>query len=337
MPGRTYQSSVDGYRYGFNGKEDDKAISDGAQDYGMRIYDKRLGRFFSVDIAQQLYPHLSPYNFAANRPVVAIDIEGLQAWDAPNSIDVLSKFNWHNFVIQKWEEILLSKENNFDCADLALEMLAGYHKKMGVNLIVKVFTGTRTLILDSNDPKYQDNVKKDAGGIYYSSYEYFLDDLKKWISANALAQKTISYKIKSKDLETGDLVLYMDDSFNRYFHTQVINQEYSEPENEKPHGFIQSSGEYKGRHDPANSFSNPQLEYGPNNYNTFSSGGFYRFNFLNGLQNFNEFEMPQMLPMKKLSPPPEPEIFPTILPIPTGGGTSGGGGSGCGCVSKPMF
>ncbi len=36
------------YSYGFNGKEDDKDISEGGQDYGMRIYDSRVGRFLSV-------------------------------------------------------------------------------------------------------------------------------------------------------------------------------------------------------------------------------------------------------------------------------------------------
>lgn len=40
------------YRYGFNGKENDndvKGIEGSQQDYGMRIYDPRLGRFLSVD------------------------------------------------------------------------------------------------------------------------------------------------------------------------------------------------------------------------------------------------------------------------------------------------
>ena len=48
MPGR--EAGTD-YRYGFNGKEnDDEVKGEGnQQDYGMRIYDPRLGRFLSVD------------------------------------------------------------------------------------------------------------------------------------------------------------------------------------------------------------------------------------------------------------------------------------------------
>ena len=49
MPAKKFISGI-GYRYGFNGKENDKDISEGGQDYGMRIYDARLGRFLSVDL-----------------------------------------------------------------------------------------------------------------------------------------------------------------------------------------------------------------------------------------------------------------------------------------------
>ena len=51
MPGRKYQAGSGSYRYGFNGKENDNDVKgDGnQQDYGMRIYDTRLGRFLSVD------------------------------------------------------------------------------------------------------------------------------------------------------------------------------------------------------------------------------------------------------------------------------------------------
>lgn len=48
MPGRKYDNGS-GYRYGFNGKEDDKDINSGVQDYGMRIYYGSLSRFLSVD------------------------------------------------------------------------------------------------------------------------------------------------------------------------------------------------------------------------------------------------------------------------------------------------
>lgn len=48
------------------------------QDYGMRIYDPRLGRFLSVDPLTKSYPSLSPYPYAMNRPIDGIDLDGLE-------------------------------------------------------------------------------------------------------------------------------------------------------------------------------------------------------------------------------------------------------------------
>jgi RHS repeat-associated protein len=81
MPGRTYTAAGQGsYRYGFNGKENDSDVKGegNQQDYGMRIYDPRLGRFLSVDPLTQNYPELTPYQFASNTPVQAIDLDGLE-------------------------------------------------------------------------------------------------------------------------------------------------------------------------------------------------------------------------------------------------------------------
>ena len=77
MPGRTY--SPTSYRYGFNGKENDKDISEGWQDYGMRIYDSRIGKFLSVDPLTPKYPELTPYQFASNSPMENSDLDGLES------------------------------------------------------------------------------------------------------------------------------------------------------------------------------------------------------------------------------------------------------------------
>jgi len=78
MPGRNF-NAVD-YRYGFNGKENDNEVkgTGNQQDYGMRIYDPRLGKFLSVDPITDEYPELTPYQFASNRPIDGIDRDGLE-------------------------------------------------------------------------------------------------------------------------------------------------------------------------------------------------------------------------------------------------------------------
>ncbi len=69
-----------GYRYGFNGKESDNEVKGegGQQDYGMRVYDPRIGRFLSVDPLARDYPWNSPYAFAENDPINFIDLDGLE-------------------------------------------------------------------------------------------------------------------------------------------------------------------------------------------------------------------------------------------------------------------
>jgi len=82
--GREYK--VGDYRYGFNGKEnDDEVKGEGNyQDYGMRIYDPRLGRFISVDPISKEYPELTPYQFASNRAIDGVDQDGLEYKSAAN-------------------------------------------------------------------------------------------------------------------------------------------------------------------------------------------------------------------------------------------------------------
>ncbi len=74
IPGR--QASSGEYRFGYNGKENDKET--GTQDYGFRIYNPTLSKFYSVDPLTMEYPELTPYQFASNTPIQAIDWDGLE-------------------------------------------------------------------------------------------------------------------------------------------------------------------------------------------------------------------------------------------------------------------
>jgi RHS repeat-associated protein len=76
------------YRYGFNGKElDPEGMGGGGStyDYGFRIYNPAIAKFLSIDPLYQKYPFYTPYQFASNTPISAIDIDGLEAnklWNA---------------------------------------------------------------------------------------------------------------------------------------------------------------------------------------------------------------------------------------------------------------
>ncbi|MBV6655166.1 MAG: RHS repeat-associated core domain-containing protein, partial [Mameliella sp.] len=92
MPGRKY--NFGDYRYGFNGKEND---SDGEfsslthYDYGFRIYNPAIGRFLSVDPLTRSYPWYTPYQFAGNKPIWAVDLDGLEEFYS-NEGEFLDKF-----------------------------------------------------------------------------------------------------------------------------------------------------------------------------------------------------------------------------------------------------
>ncbi len=75
---RTWNSI--GYRYGFNGKEMDNDIygRGNIYDYGFRIYNPRIGKFLSVDPLSPKYPWYTPYQFAGNKPIAAIDLDGAE-------------------------------------------------------------------------------------------------------------------------------------------------------------------------------------------------------------------------------------------------------------------
>lgn len=79
-----FQKFANPYRYGFNGKENDNEVkgTGNQQDYGMRIYDPRLGRFLSVDPIAKDYPELTPYQFGSLNPIMNIDIDGLEGLPA---------------------------------------------------------------------------------------------------------------------------------------------------------------------------------------------------------------------------------------------------------------
>ncbi|TCJ15244.1 hypothetical protein EPD60_07910, partial [Flaviaesturariibacter flavus] len=75
MPGRAFAAGT-GYRYGFNGKEDDPDLADGLIAFEARAYDSRISRFFSNDPRSEEYPWQSPYAYYSNSPTGVIDFNG---------------------------------------------------------------------------------------------------------------------------------------------------------------------------------------------------------------------------------------------------------------------
>ena len=77
QPPRYYNG---GYRYFFNGQEADNEVFGelAFQNYGFRMYDTRVARFWGVDPLTKDYPMLTPFQFASCSPVLLVDVDGLE-------------------------------------------------------------------------------------------------------------------------------------------------------------------------------------------------------------------------------------------------------------------
>jgi RHS repeat-associated protein len=66
-----------GYRYAYNGKEKDNEVFNGCIAFEARIYDSRIGRFFSTDPREMEYAWQSTYVYFKNSPILILDFKGM--------------------------------------------------------------------------------------------------------------------------------------------------------------------------------------------------------------------------------------------------------------------
>ncbi len=88
--GLTFNSYTSGTEnlYKYNGKEEQKET--GNYDYGARMYDPALGRFWQIDPSADNYLEWTPYNYVGNNPINVIDPDG-KDW-----YDINGKIRWRN-------------------------------------------------------------------------------------------------------------------------------------------------------------------------------------------------------------------------------------------------
>ena len=72
----TNETEVSLKRYKYIGKERDEET--GLYYYGFRYYAAWIARFINVDPLQHEYPHYTPFQYAGNKPVTFIDLDGLE-------------------------------------------------------------------------------------------------------------------------------------------------------------------------------------------------------------------------------------------------------------------
>jgi RHS repeat-associated protein len=211
MPVRQYVNG-EGYRYGFNGKENDNEVKGvgNQQDYGMRIYDPRLGKFLSVDPLTKEYPELSPYQFASNTPIQAIDLDGLEAWNITRQWEKKDIDGFATYAEAEIKKAVADKVKE-DCADFSLRLLVGYASANNLPLT------------------FQNSSKEsfDASSTKFKSTEQYLTVVKQNVQAKDLLLNT--YSIPQNETQAGDMEI-MNFSINEgkkvNFNHVVVFEEY---------------------------------------------------------------------------------------------------------------
>ena len=107
-------------RYLYQGQEMDDEVKGvgNSYDFGARMLDPRLGRFFAIDPLAPKYPHNSPYAFSENRVLDAIELEGLEAFfiHGMNSSNEV----WETAGVQKFVNAVLPF-TNYETTDFCFD------------------------------------------------------------------------------------------------------------------------------------------------------------------------------------------------------------------------
>ncbi len=173
MPGKVLQS--DKYRYGFNGKENDNEPKGlGNQlDYGMRIYDPRLGRFLSVDPLAKSFPWNSTYAYAENDVIRSVDLDGTEKTvsTTTHTYNEATK----TFLSTTVSDVYVTPEGMFTI---------GFKKMTSKEIMAEAFVVTNNLPRDGNFVyhEYEFNPRFNAASYTYKDkngeehYKYFSPD-----------------------------------------------------------------------------------------------------------------------------------------------------------------
>ena len=241
MPGRDTTFAANLYRYGFNGKENDnevKGVGD-QQDYGMRVYDPRVGRFLSVDPFSRKFAYYSPYQFAGNTPIQAIDLDGAEEYHVQITQDKQGKTVITNVVPPKiYNEFLGYKykiperyivDFNGQTYNIGFAGLKGNGNQGMVNLF-KLWKST-----PNNDPNIIPYLFYNEHQSYNDQADLYVEGMRNYLAATIAAGGTMPQKPTLKIDPTGH---FSESEINaaKYVHSQGNDVELRMPTGTRAEG-----------------------------------------------------------------------------------------------------
>lgn len=218
MSGRSY-SNENQYRYGFNGKENDNEIKGigNQQDYGLRIYNPRLGRFFSEDPLTPLYPWYTLYQFAGNMPIRFVDLDGSEPAEPGKNGEKRTGTNGNSDIAvtwksngSSWEEdlmdnvIITTKTNYYPEKNFLNNDLTSYNSKTEWGFQVSFDATAKSLLLE-----FAYNYKSNLNGAQGSRNKLILSgplfkEVKNLESVQNLFRRGVASMYKDKKLNPGE-------------------------------------------------------------------------------------------------------------------------------------
>jgi RHS repeat-associated protein len=209
MPGRKFSSASSNYRYGFNGKEDDKDINSGAIAFEARIYDSRIGRFFSTDPRQIEYPWQTPYAYFKNCPISILDIkgEGGTGEDPPMNVPKRHKWSAKSFFGKQGGNSIYTSLEGGDLATMYKNGIANL-KSRGLTQGDVVFSNGQTWNLNIKNGHFNPVSGKgilNLSALEMGQLENFQANIKKGLSGEEALANMVKGMEKSGNFSSGSL------------------------------------------------------------------------------------------------------------------------------------
>jgi RHS repeat-associated protein len=195
-------------RYKYCGKERDEGT--GLYYYGMRYYAAWLCRFVSVDPLQFKYPELTPYQYASNRCISGIDLDGAEF---VSTVDDFNKVSKLDLTIAVDSTII----NNYGLDNLQVELSKQYSQL--ISNTIEGGTGNIHIIpiskADWNTPSHtgQENSGGSVGGATWG------------LNSNVMPLYDSENKLKPLD-EVSNVILH--ESMHVYLGAHPFEQAYGE-------------------------------------------------------------------------------------------------------------